>query len=74
MKKILLTFAIALVVLGFAKTSKAITWVQETGGGGWGNAELEYYQAANSVLTSNSVVITAKNQSGISGQNPLPAG
>lgn len=37
-------------------------WVFETGGGGWGNNELEYYQAANATVTNGNLVITAKKQ------------
>src|SRR6185312_14569394 len=37
-------------------------WVFETGGGGWGNKELEYYQAANATVSNGNLVITAKKQ------------
>jgi beta-glucanase (GH16 family) len=37
-------------------------WVFETGGGGWGNNELEYYQAANATVSNGNLVITAKKQ------------
>jgi len=40
------------------------SWVYETGAGGWGNAELEYYRAQNGVLDGNgNLVITAKQES-----------
>jgi beta-glucanase (GH16 family) len=38
-------------------------WVFETGGGGWGNNELEYYQAANATVDSGNLKITAKKES-----------
>ena len=38
-------------------------WTFETGGGGWGNAELEYYQRANATIANNNLVITAKRES-----------
>ena len=37
-------------------------WVFETGGGGWGNNELEYYQAANATVSNGNLIITAKKQ------------
>jgi len=41
-------------------------WVFETGGGGWGNNELEYYQPANATIASvdgtSGLVITAKQE------------
>src|SRR5437868_11579179 len=38
-------------------------WVFETGGGGWGNNELEYYQAANATVGNGNLMITAKLES-----------
>lgn len=38
-------------------------WVFETGGGGWGNNELQYYQQANATISNGNLVITAKRQS-----------
>jgi len=38
-------------------------WVFETGGGGWGNNELQYYQRANATIENNMLVITAKRES-----------
>lgn len=37
-------------------------WNFETGGGGWGNHEQEYYQAANATVTNGNLMITAKKQ------------
>ncbi|MEJ7683106.1 MAG: hypothetical protein WKG06_35675 [Segetibacter sp.] len=37
-------------------------WNFETGGGGWGNNEQEYYQAANATVFNGNLVITAKKQ------------
>ncbi|HYK47234.1 MAG TPA: glycoside hydrolase family 16 protein [Parafilimonas sp.] len=37
-------------------------WNFETGGGGWGNNEKEYYQAANATVSNGNLVITAKKQ------------
>jgi beta-glucanase (GH16 family) len=37
-------------------------WNFETGGGGWGNNEQEYYQAANATVSNGNLVITAKKQ------------
>lgn len=37
-------------------------WTFETGGGGWGNNEKEYYQAANATVANGNLVITAKKQ------------
>lgn len=38
-------------------------WVFETGGGGWGNNELEYYQSKNATVSNGNLVITAKKES-----------
>ena len=40
----------------------ATKWVFETGGGGWGNNELEYYQADNATVANGNLVITAKKE------------
>lgn len=37
-------------------------WGYDLGGGGWGNNEKEYYQAANATLSNGNLVITAKKQ------------
>lgn len=37
-------------------------WVFETGGGGWGNNELEYYQSSNATVSNGNLIITAKKQ------------
>ena len=37
-------------------------WGYDIGGGGWGNNEKEYYQAANATVTNGNLVITAKKQ------------
>lgn len=37
-------------------------WTAETGGGGWGNSELQYYKAANATVSSGSLKITAKKE------------
>jgi len=37
-------------------------WTFETGGGGWGNNELQSYQSANAAVTGGNLVITAKKQ------------
>lgn len=38
-------------------------WVFETGGGGWGNNELEYYRAENATVANGILQITAKQES-----------
>jgi beta-glucanase (GH16 family) len=43
-------------------------WVFETGGGGWGNNEKQYYQAANATVSNGNLLITAKKQT--VGSNP----
>ena len=43
-------------------------WVYDTGGGGWGNNELEYYQQSNASIVNNALAITAKQQS-VGGMN-----
>jgi len=64
MRKLLLVSAIVLFAFASGTSLKAITWAYETGGGGWGNAELEYYKSSgNATLTANSVTITAKRES-----------
>jgi beta-glucanase (GH16 family) len=37
-------------------------WVFETGAGGWGNNELEYYRRANATVENDALVITAKRE------------
>jgi beta-glucanase (GH16 family) len=37
-------------------------WNFETGGGGWGNNELQYYKAANASIKNGALVITAKKK------------
>jgi len=37
-------------------------WVHETGAGGWGNQELQYYRPDNTSLLNGNLVITAKAQ------------
>jgi beta-glucanase (GH16 family) len=37
-------------------------WVFETGGGGWGNNELQYYRRENATIENNALVITAKRE------------
>lgn len=41
----------------------ATKWNFETGGGGWGNSEQEYYQAANATVSNGNLIITAKKES-----------
>jgi beta-glucanase (GH16 family) len=43
-------------------------WNFETGGGGWGNAEQEYYQAKNATIANGNLVITVKQES-VGGEN-----
>lgn len=38
------------------------SWNFETGGSGWGNRELEYYQAANATVSNGQLVITARKE------------
>ena len=38
-------------------------WVFETGGGGWGNNEKQYYQASNATVANGELQITARKQS-----------
>ncbi|MBV8389816.1 MAG: glycoside hydrolase family 16 protein [Mucilaginibacter sp.] len=37
-------------------------WNFETGGGGWGNNEKEFYQAANATVANGNLMITAKKE------------
>ncbi len=37
-------------------------WVFETGGGGWGNNELEYYRKENATVENGNLVITARKE------------
>lgn len=43
-------------------TVNSTNWTFETGGGGWGNNEKEYYQASNATVANGNLVITAKKQ------------
>jgi len=43
-------------------------WSFETGGGGWGNNELEYYRKENTTVSDGVLIITAKKES-FSGSN-----
>jgi beta-glucanase (GH16 family) len=43
-------------------------WVFETGAGGWGNNELQYYRRENATVENGALVITAKNE-GFGGAN-----
>ncbi|UOQ72252.1 glycoside hydrolase family 16 protein [Hymenobacter cellulosilyticus] len=38
------------------------SWVFETGGGGWGNNEKQYYQRANATVNSTDLMITARRE------------
>jgi beta-glucanase (GH16 family) len=38
-------------------------WVFETGAGGWGNAEQQYYRSQNATVSNGNLVITAKRES-----------
>ena len=40
----------------------ASNWKFDTGGGGWGNHEQQYYQAANATVVNGELQITAKKQ------------
>lgn len=44
------------------------SWVYDTGGGGWGNNEQEYYQSQNASIVNNALAITAKHES-VGGMN-----
>ncbi len=44
-------------------TGISSSWQFETGGGGWGNNEKQYYQAANATVANGVLQITAKKQS-----------
>ena len=37
-------------------------WVFETGGGGWGNNEKQFYQASNATVANGELLITARKQ------------
>jgi hypothetical protein len=43
-------------------------WTFETGGGGWGNSELEYYQKENTAVKDGVLTITAKKET-VGGNN-----
>ncbi|WP_375416548.1 carbohydrate-binding protein [uncultured Hymenobacter sp.] len=38
------------------------SWQFETGGGGWGNNEKQYYQRANATVTASELLITARKE------------
>jgi beta-glucanase (GH16 family) len=44
-------------------TSIGPDWVFETGAGGWGNNELEYYRQENATIENGQLVINAKHES-----------
>lgn len=46
----------------FDGTSLSSDWVQETGGNGWGNNELEYYKADNTTVKDGYLTIEAKKE------------
>jgi hypothetical protein len=43
-------------------TGISSSWKFETGGGGWGNNEKQYYQAANATVANGQLQITARKQ------------
>jgi len=43
-------------------TGISSSWKFETGGGGWGNNEKQYYQAANATVVNGQLQITARKQ------------
>jgi beta-glucanase (GH16 family) len=45
-----------------ADTLNTTWWNYETGGGGWGNNELQHYRSDNTSLVGGNLVITAKKQ------------
>jgi beta-glucanase (GH16 family) len=44
-------------------TSIGPDWVFETGGGGWGNNEKQFYQSQNASVSNGNLVITARKES-----------
>jgi beta-glucanase (GH16 family) len=44
-------------------TLNTANWECMIGGGGWGNAELEYYRAENATVADGNLIITAKEES-----------
>src|SRR5689334_6809374 len=46
----------------FNSMPTSANWTFETGGGGWGNAELEYYQQANTTVTNGIMTIQARRE------------
>lgn len=44
-------------------TINTANWSFETGGGGWGNNEKQYYQPSNATVSNGNLVITARKQS-----------
>src|SRR5947209_3959967 len=47
----------------FSAPISGSNWTFETGGGGWGNNELEYYQSANSTVSGGILTIQARHES-----------
>jgi len=45
------------------ETGISSDWVFETGGGGWGNNELEYYRQQNASVQNGKLLLTAKQES-----------
>ncbi|MCR5886505.1 family 16 glycosylhydrolase [Hymenobacter sp. J193] len=78
MKKLFTTFCGALALAGATQVAQAQTyqqvwadefngsisssWVFETGGGGWGNNEKQYYQRANATVNGTDLMITARRE------------
>jgi beta-glucanase (GH16 family) len=46
----------------FNGSSVGPDWVFETGAGGWGNNELEYYRAENASVSGGNLILTAKKE------------
>ena len=47
----------------FNSFPSSANWTFETGGGGWGNNELEYYQQANTTVSGGIMTIQARHES-----------
>jgi|GEM_PF-4930216 len=47
-------------------------WVFETGGGGWGNNELEYYRRENATIENNQLVLLPSAKVSAVITTPLP--
>jgi beta-glucanase (GH16 family) len=52
----------------FNSAPSSSNWTFETGGGGWGNAELEYYQAANATVSGGILTIQARHETAPTGE------